>query len=113
MHGFPVRSWHRWSAIAAMALMFAPNSFAQITPKTANTGTETTPKVQAQKTSTPKTGLQSSNIKGGSLTGLIDIPAPSASFTNATAITITDLPEPLPGERSGSVALSCSGHCFR
>ena len=56
MDRLPVRSWHRWSAIAAMALMFAPNSIAQISPKASNTATETTPKVQSQKTSTPKTG---------------------------------------------------------
>lgn len=102
MHRFPVRSWHRSSAIAAMALMFAPSSFAQTSPKTSNAATETTPKVQSQKTSTPKTGLQSSNIKGGSLTGLTDIPVPSATFTNATAITITDCPNPCPA--SGQAA---------
>ncbi|HXQ73234.1 MAG TPA: hypothetical protein VN844_22230, partial [Pyrinomonadaceae bacterium] len=105
MHLFPRRTSHTLGALLAGALMLAPSTYAQTpSPKTANSGVEPTPRVQALK-SPAKSALQStttSKLSSG-LKGGLDVPGPAAaSFTNATAITITDCPNPCPA--SGQAA---------
>ena len=103
MHLFPRRTSNKLGALLVGALMFAPSTYAQTpSPKTANSGAEPTPKVQAQK-SPAKSALQSPTTKMSSGLKGLDGPGPAAaSFTNATAITITDCPNPCPA--SGQAA---------
>src|SRR5262245_37409535 len=92
------KGWHKVGALVVVFLMPAPGTFAQTSsPKTANSGDpEPIPVVQSQKSGVQKTGPQSSRTKssrivtGESLSG--PIPGAPTSFTNATAITITDCP---------------------
>lgn len=112
MRLIPVRRGQpKIGALLVVALMAAPSTFAQTpSPKSANPiSEEPIPVVQAQTPSSSSS--QAGKLRKGSVsTGKVDnftggvdpIPAPSASFTNATAITITDCPNPCPA--SGQAA---------
>lgn len=101
MHLFPARTGqHRLGILLGIALMSIPSTLAQTpSPKTAKTvNTEPTPIVQGERSALPKGGLRSAGFNNSK--GVIEesdpIPGPSASFTNATSITITDCPNPCP-----------------
>ena len=104
MDRFPARGGqHKLGLLVIMALMCAPNVFAQTTsPKTANVQAPT-PVVQS-KVSASKSGVQSTSTQSSQLTKPVLAPRPlaAASFTNATSITITDCPNPCPA--SGQAA---------
>lgn len=109
MHLFPAwKGRHKVGALFIVSLLSAPGTLAQtISPKTANTGTsEPIPVVQSQK-SGAQTLTQSSTFKSSLVTSKSNnltppVPNLATSFTNATAITITDCPNPCPA--SGQAA---------
>src|ERR1700742_4756038 len=108
MRLFPVRRGQHKLGVFLIALIAAPSTFAQ-TPsaKTANPTTpEAIPVVQAhQRTSSQKSQLQRGSVSTGGtidLDGINPRPNGATSFTNATAITITDCPNPCPA--SGQAA---------
>lgn len=113
MYFFPAPSGRaKLGAVLVVALLSTPSTFAQTRfPKNPNPDTaEPVPVVQSQKSAPSKTGPQTASIstsktitKSTDSLDLADpLPGPSASFTNATAITITDCPNPCPA--SGQAA---------
>ena len=108
MYLFPAwRSRHKVGALLIVSLLSAPAAFAQTpSPKTANAGiSEPIPVVQSQNSSTLRTEKHGLGIsKTAMVKSPIVGPGPAAltSFTNATAITITDCPNPCPA--SGQAA---------
>lgn len=109
MRRFPTCSGMHWlGSVLVAAFMLAPSTFAQ-TPsgKTPNVTIEPVPTVQAQSPVSSKGGgTLSSGPKVGKGSEFAEppdpTPAPAASFTNATSITITDCPNPCPA--SGQAA---------
>ncbi len=114
MYLFPAwKGWHKVGALFIVSLMSALGTFAQTaSPKTANSSSpEPIPVVQSQKSGSSKTGVLGSATKSSKVyteessefTGGPNLsPKAATNFTNATAITITDCPNPCPA--SGQAA---------